>query len=355
MDTSRPLIRRWLFTSLLLAGTSIHAFVPHRPLKMATTSWQQHHSMTADKATDLPMIETMRAGEIKKELESYGVSTVSFLEKKELVNALTKARSEGLKPKTPTKSASSSTSSTTSTSSSQKKSETSNGKPRSERLQEEMDQLKSMKASEMKKELEQLGVSTKSFFEKQEFMKALAEARVDGVKEKESYAEYTDVEVLTDEFSGPRPKGQQQQSSSSNSPYGGPVDGPGSVGGMGIADILKNMGAGGAGRGPFSNGNVGKADPFEGANPFGGGGGNPFGGKAGGGGASPFGGFDSGAFSKAQTMMKNPKVQEIIKKAQSNPATMKKINECMSNPAAFSKYQNDPDVADLIKELRNFS
>lgn len=328
------------------------------PLRVPKIATWQHHSMTAEKATDLPMIESMRAGEIKKELESYGISTVSFLEKSELVNALTKARAEGLKPKASTTSSSSSsttteTTTTTSTSSSKKTDTT--GKPRSERLQEEMEKLKSMKASEMKRELEELGVSTKSFFEKQEFMKALAEARVDGVKKEESYAEYTNVEVLTDEFSGPRPKGQQ--SSASTSPYGGPVDGPGSVGGMGIADILKNMGAGGAGRGPFSNGNVANADPFSGSSPFGGanpfGGGNPFGGKAGRG--SPFGGVDPGAFTKAQKMMKDPKVQEIIAKAQSNPSIMKKINECMSNPAAFAKYQNDPDVAELIKELRKFS
>merc|ERR1719261_139102 len=44
-------------------------------------------------------VESMRAGEIKKELESYGISTRSFLEKKELVEALIKARADGLKPK----------------------------------------------------------------------------------------------------------------------------------------------------------------------------------------------------------------------------------------------------------------
>jgi len=28
------------------------------------------------------------------------------------------------------------------------------------------------------------------------------------------------------------------------------------------------------------------------------------------------------------------------------------MQECMGNPAAFMKYQNDPDVADLIAELK---
>ena len=41
-----------------------------------------------------------------------------------------------------------------------------------------------MKASELKKELESYGISTKSLFEKSEFVRAVAEARVDGVTTK---------------------------------------------------------------------------------------------------------------------------------------------------------------------------
>jgi len=59
-------------------------------------------------------------------------------------------------------------------------------------------------------------------------------------------------------------------------------------------------------------------------------------------------------FAQAQKLMQNPKVREILAKAQSNPSIMRKVNECMSNPANIAKYQNDPEVADLIRELRNY-
>jgi hypothetical protein len=220
-------------------------------------------------------VESMRAGEIKKELESYGISTKSFFEKSELVEALKKARADGLTPKKETASSStSSTQSTQSTASSQQSTSSSSSssapsddRPREERIKEETEKCKTMKAGEMKKELEERGVSTKSFFEKSEFLKALVEARVDGVQKQggsgqgsdtEGYAEYTNVEVLTDDSSGPRPKRstepeqqQQQQPRGGGNPFGG-------------------------GGNPFGGG----------GNPFGGGG-NPFGG--GGGGGNPFG------------------------------------------------------------------
>jgi hypothetical protein len=41
-------------------------------------------------------------------------------------------------------------------------------------------------------------------------------------------------------------------------------------------------------------------------------------------------------------------------KAQSNPRIMAKVTECMSNPASFLKYQNDPEVAELISELKKY-
>jgi hypothetical protein len=242
-------------------------------------------------STETP-IEEMRAGAIKQELESYGISTVSFLEKKELVEALTKARADGLQPKKQQTKKTTTTTTTTATNSD---------------------------------------------------------------SDEEGYAEYSNVEVLTDDSAGPRPKGsgQQKQEQASN-PFGGGAAGANPfgaggnpMGGMGgIADMLKNMGMGGAAAG----GGAGAA------NPFGGAGGNPFGGASpfGGAGASPFGGMDPNAMAKAQQMMSNPKVQAIMAKAQSNPSIMKKVNECMSNPAAIAKYQNDPDVADLIKELQQY-
>ena len=357
------LLSRRLINIALLSGLLFHdnfqrctGFMTQAPVgHMRSHPAFSLYSATSDD------VASMRVGEIKKELESYGISTKSFFEKSELVDALQKARADGLKPKSSASTASSSSSSTSSSSSSSSSSSTSSTssssepkdkRPREERLQEEMEKCKSMKAGELKKELEERGVSTKSFFEKSEFVKALAEARVDGVDKpqpKENYAEYTNVEVITDDSAGPRKRqqegqSQQQQQSSpfgGGSPFGGAGGGNpfggGGMGGMGgLEDLLKNMGGGGA----------------AGANPFGGGG-NPFGG---GGGANPFGGMGGmgDMMGKAQEMMKNPKVMELMTKAQSNPKIMKAMQECMSNPAAFAKYQNDPEVSEVINELKKY-
>lgn len=124
----------------------------------------------------------MRVKEIKRELESYGVSTKSFFEKSEMVDALVTAREEGKTPinvgevngdatastSTPDSGASSSSSTSTSTAN------------RTERIQEEMEKCKKQKVGELKKELESSGISTKSYFEKSEFVRAVAELRVDG-------------------------------------------------------------------------------------------------------------------------------------------------------------------------------
>eukprot|EP00559_Dactyliosolen_fragilissimus_P007196 CAMPEP_0184863528 /NCGR_PEP_ID=MMETSP0580-20130426/11469_1 /TAXON_ID=1118495 /ORGANISM="Dactyliosolen fragilissimus" /LENGTH=291 /DNA_ID=CAMNT_0027361907 /DNA_START=334 /DNA_END=1209 /DNA_ORIENTATION=+ len=290
----------------------------------------------------------MRIKELKDELESYGISTVSFLEKSELVLALQKARDQGLTTQKTSASSSNTNNSANSESSSRSSS-------REERLAKEMEDCGKMKASELRTELESYGISTKSFFEKSEYVKACAEARVDGVKSKstsssnsneDGYAEYSNVEVLTEDDVGPvtnkssgarrdSPAGNPFGGASAGNPFGGasagnPFGGAsagnpfgagmGGMGGMGgIADMLKNMGGmGGMG-----------------------GGSNPFAGGA-------------DMMGKAQEMMKNPKVMEIISKAQSNPKIMKAVQECMGNPAAFAKYQNDPEVGELIRELQKY-
>ena len=53
---------------------------------------------------------------------------------------------------------------------------------RLERIKREMETCKEMKVGELKKELESYGVSTKSYFEKSEFVRAVAEARIDGMR-----------------------------------------------------------------------------------------------------------------------------------------------------------------------------
>ena len=122
-------------------------------------------------------INKMRVKEIRDELESYGISTKSFFEKSELAEALLAARKEG---KTPIKD--SSETSASSSSSSTETNTSSSPANRQERLREEMEKCKSMKVADLKKELESYGISTKSYFEKSEFVVAVAEARVDGVK-----------------------------------------------------------------------------------------------------------------------------------------------------------------------------
>lgn len=111
----------------------------------------------------------MRITEIRQELESYGISTKSFLEKREMVNALNKAREEGKKPIEEEPAADSSSNKDMS---------------RDDKIKAETEKAKKMKVGDIKKDLEGRGISTKSFFEKSEFVKAYAEAVVDGVKGK---------------------------------------------------------------------------------------------------------------------------------------------------------------------------
>lgn len=125
-------------------------------------------------------INSLRAKEIRDELESYGIDTKVFLEKKELVQALLAARKEGKTPINDMNGASASPSG--SSAGADTSSSGSNTANREERLQEETEKCKSMKVGDLKKELESYGVSTKSYFEKSEFVRAVAEARVDGVK-----------------------------------------------------------------------------------------------------------------------------------------------------------------------------
>jgi len=143
-------------------------------------------------------INSMKAKDIRQELQSYGIPTKAFFEKSELVDALVAARKEGKTPvvvgvngdddgaTSSASSSSSSSSSETTTSASSNNKNSSSSDNRQERLNQEMEKCKSMKVGELKKELESYGVSTKSFFEKSEFVRAVAEIRVDGVKKKQT-------------------------------------------------------------------------------------------------------------------------------------------------------------------------
>lgn len=154
--------------------TSSRLFVP--PFTQCTSRFNYNHHYSSSQlfSSTLPDISNLTVAEMRKELESYGISTKSFLEKKEFVQALTKARAEG---KTPTQEANTAGSDTTKKSDSDEK-----ALSREERIAAEMEKCQKMKVTELKKELESLGISTKSFFEKSEFVKTLATARVDGTK-----------------------------------------------------------------------------------------------------------------------------------------------------------------------------
>ena len=285
---------------------------------------------TTEPTTTLPEIETMRAGDIKRELESYGLDTKKYLEKSELVQALTQARADGLR-------ANDDDSTTTTTTA--KESEEESSESRQERLQQEIANCQGLKAAELKQELQERGVSTAALFEKSELVQALAEARVNGVIKKqkdedEVVQKYDNVEVLTDQDAGPRtsktttqqPKQQQQPG------FGGPNPFPGGIPGMGgFGNMFGNMGGSRPGGGAGGPNAVGP---------------NPF-----------AGGFPGGeqAQQKAAEMAKNPKVMQIMMKAQSNPKVRAMLQDCMRNPQeGLNKYKDDPDMQELLGEMKQF-
>ena len=128
-------------------------------------------------------INAMHIKDIRKELESYGIDNKSFFEKKEMVDALLKARQEEMIPNyeeyeatigstdtTTTTSADTSFFANTKTASSSKKdknwfqtlkdnvTEGVKGVARSERIKLEMAKLKDVKVKELKNELESYGL-----------------------------------------------------------------------------------------------------------------------------------------------------------------------------------------------------
>lgn len=114
-------------------------------------------------------IRAMKTKDIREELESYGISTKSFFEKSELVNALARARREEMIPVDAGPADEPVTS-------------TADEPDRKERIRREVEKCLKMKVGELKKELASYGRSIKSFFEKDDVARAVAEARVDGPK-----------------------------------------------------------------------------------------------------------------------------------------------------------------------------
>mmetsp|Transcript_33795 Transcript_33795/g.70258 ORF Transcript_33795/g.70258 Transcript_33795/m.70258 type:complete len:271 (-) Transcript_33795:122-934(-) len=232
-----------IFTCLLAAAIppSSKAFVIQPQISQAAAPFRR----TQLHAASPPDIKEMRVGELKKELESYGISTKSFLEKREMVEALEKARAEGQKPigiadadddkeveeakkseekktadskqqtaKTQTKDKKGKVKSekeekdktkseSKSKSTKDKKEETSSDQPkesRSERLQKEMEKAKQMKVGELRSALKERGIRTTSFFEKSEFVRAYAEAIVDGTTSAKAKAPAVEEEPFDPSF-----------------------------------------------------------------------------------------------------------------------------------------------------------
>lgn len=176
-----PLLLVWDFGSsfTIISSSRAHATAAKRNLQL----WA------------LPEISRMKPREIRQELESYGISTKSFLEKSELIDALEEARASGATVKTKTTKRDRSSKVNGDTKATDEFS-------RATKIKEQMEKAQSMKVQELKKELQARGVSTKSFFEKSEFVRAYAEAVVDGkktsskTKKEEAYdPSYKDVVV----------------------------------------------------------------------------------------------------------------------------------------------------------------
>ena len=134
-------------------------------------------SRTTRLFAELPEIDTMKASEMRKELESYGISTKSLFEKGEFIEALKKARAEGMSA-----TANSDETSTNGETVTEEESSSETSASREERYQEALEIAKTMKVGDLKKELTSRGISTASFFEKTEFIKAYAEAIADNIQ-----------------------------------------------------------------------------------------------------------------------------------------------------------------------------
>jgi hypothetical protein len=76
-------MKLFLSTVLLALGSDVHAFTPATVVsgaRRATMAVPQQSSwLQAATTEELEAVSSMRAGEIKKELESYGISTAAFL------------------------------------------------------------------------------------------------------------------------------------------------------------------------------------------------------------------------------------------------------------------------------------
>lgn len=198
--------KSWLFLQRTTRNNNI----------LFVSSKNQHESTSNNAISD------MKLKDMREELESYGISTRSFLEKHEFVEALEKARSEGKVPindpkskttttTSSTKETSTSNKSTTSSTSNDQGSSSSGGETKSTSTNKEemIKNANSMKVNELRKELQEMGISSNTFFEKSEFVKAYVDAIQNGKTKK----------TTTSNQSNSKQAGSQQKEESFNPEY----------------------------------------------------------------------------------------------------------------------------------------
>ena len=197
----------WKWSTKLSAGFGVLSPPSHRKNCMLfpsasqpsrTKSWWCSTASTSKTAlfiaVDRPDVDSMSAKEMKTELESYGVSTRTMLEKADFAKALKQARYDGLKPvdtnemkgDTNDDTISSTTNRDGDGASPETATKVESTESRKDRYQKAMDEAKTMKVGDLKKELNSRGVATGSFIEKSEFVKAYAEAIADNIPKSSS-------------------------------------------------------------------------------------------------------------------------------------------------------------------------
>ncbi|GMI42691.1 hypothetical protein TrCOL_g6305 [Triparma columacea] len=279
-------------------------------------------------------LNEMKAKDMKKELTLRGVSTDGLFEKNDLKAKLEEAREQNVErvdqfsqAASPDVEPSPPPSSPTPT-------------------PKQVDELSKMKVGELKAELDSYGVAYSDLFEKSEFVDRVRECRSNGAEKvgrgtsvaNGDVGEWKDVETVKMNSGGGGGQGQGQgQPQEGGGPFGGGMGGMGGMGGgMNMADLASMFG-GGSGGGGGGMGGMNMQDIMGMMGNMGGG--------------SPGGGM-GGMQEMASKIMQNPKAQGIIAKAQKNPKIMSAVTECMGNPAAFAKYQNDPEIKEILDELR---
>jgi predicted HTH domain antitoxin len=167
---------------LLSFATPLDGFVVGQPTR-SRVGGNNNNNLGAPftRYASLSDISSMKASQMRKELESYGISTKSLLEKSEFKEALEQARAQGKKPIDETSSSKESSSAPppNGASSGGKSKSSSSSSPKEKLYNDALEKAQKMSLGDIRKELKARGISFKSFLEKSEFFKAYAEAIVD--------------------------------------------------------------------------------------------------------------------------------------------------------------------------------